>query len=84
MLDRQQGTLERFTVGGGTHPVWSRDGRRIAYDTPLGIYVKSVDQTGAAELVLKGGQLAFYHRAKCDRAAALGKYSAAMESELAA
>jgi fructose-bisphosphate aldolase class I len=33
---------------------------------------------------LKAGQRAFYHRAKCDSAAALGKYSAAMESELAA
>ena len=33
---------------------------------------------------LKAGQRAFYHRAKCDSAAALGKYSAAMESEMAA
>lgn len=33
---------------------------------------------------LKAGQQAFYHRAKCDSAAALGKYSAAMEGELAA
>jgi fructose-bisphosphate aldolase, class I len=33
---------------------------------------------------LKAGQQAFYHRAKCESAAALGKYSAAMESELAA
>ena len=33
---------------------------------------------------LKAGQQAFYHRAKCDSAAALGKYSVAMESELAA
>ena len=28
---------------------------------------------------LKAGQQAFYHRAKCDRAAALGKYTGAME-----
>jgi fructose-bisphosphate aldolase, class I len=33
---------------------------------------------------LKAGQQAFYHRAKCDSAAALGKYSAAIESELTA
>jgi fructose-bisphosphate aldolase class I len=30
---------------------------------------------------LPAGQLAFYHRAKCDSAAALGKYRSAMESE---
>jgi fructose-bisphosphate aldolase class I len=33
---------------------------------------------------LKAGQRAFYHRAKCDGAAALGKYTAAMEKELTA
>jgi fructose-bisphosphate aldolase class I len=33
---------------------------------------------------LKAGQRAFYHRAKCDSAAALGKYTEAMESDLAA
>jgi fructose-bisphosphate aldolase class I len=33
---------------------------------------------------LKAGQQAFYHRAKCDSAAALGKYTGAMEGELAA
>ena len=32
---------------------------------------------------LKAGQRAFYHRAKCDSAAALGKYSTAMEGESA-
>jgi fructose-bisphosphate aldolase class I len=32
---------------------------------------------------LKAGQQAFYHRAKCDSTAALGKYTNAMESELA-
>ena len=30
---------------------------------------------------LPAGQLAFYHRAKCDSAAALGKYRSAMENE---
>jgi len=33
---------------------------------------------------LKAGQRAFYHRAKCDSAAVLGKYSESMESEPAA
>jgi len=32
---------------------------------------------------LKAGQLAFYHRAKCDSAAALGRYHAAMEDQAA-
>jgi fructose-bisphosphate aldolase class I len=32
---------------------------------------------------LQTGQRAFYHRAKCDRAAALGKYTEAMEHEAA-
>jgi fructose-bisphosphate aldolase, class I len=32
---------------------------------------------------LKAGQRAFYHRAKCDGAATLGKYTPAMEKELA-
>ena len=60
ILDRQQGTLTRFTVGGGETPVWSRDGKRIAYyvrpDTGAkpGIYVRSADQTGTPQLVLQG------------------------------
>lgn len=33
---------------------------------------------------LKAGQQAFYHRARCDSAAALGRYIAAMEDEAAA
>ncbi len=57
LLDRQQGTLERFTVGGGLSPAWSRDGRRLAYATTSGIYVKPADQTGTAQLVLKGNSL---------------------------
>jgi serine/threonine-protein kinase len=57
LLDRQQGTLERFTVGGGNTPSWSPDGRRIAYATSSGIYVKPADQTGAAQLVVKGNGL---------------------------
>jgi len=30
---------------------------------------------------VKAGQQAFYHRAKCDSAAALGQYNSAMEAE---
>ena len=60
ILDRQQATVTRFTVGGGQAPVWSRDGRRIAYFIPggsgqsSGIYVRAADQTGAPQLVLAG------------------------------
>jgi serine/threonine-protein kinase len=63
LLDRQQGTLTRFTVGGGAAPVWSRDGRQIAYNVvgdstvKAGIYVRPVDQTAAAQLVLAGPNL---------------------------
>jgi fructose-bisphosphate aldolase class I len=32
---------------------------------------------------LKAGQQAFYHRAKCDSAAALGRYGPAMETDSA-
>jgi serine/threonine-protein kinase len=57
ILDRQQGTLDRFTVGGGLTPSWSRDGRRIAYATSTGIHVKAADGTGTAEKILGGASL---------------------------
>jgi Tol biopolymer transport system component len=64
LLDRQQETLERFTVGGGYAPVWSRDGRLIAYSAPdsgpqgpAGLYVRAADQTDAPRLLLRGTQL---------------------------
>jgi serine/threonine-protein kinase len=57
MLDRQQGTLERLTVGGGAAPSWSRDGRRIAFSRDDGIYVSPADGTGNPDLVLRGPSL---------------------------
>lgn len=64
LLDRRQGTLERLTVGGGMVPVWSRDGRSIAYAAPdsgphgpAGLYVRAADQTGVPRLVLRGNSL---------------------------
>jgi len=54
LFDRQQRTLERFTVGGGRTPAWSRDGRRIAFSTQTGIYAKLADQTGKTDTILSG------------------------------
>jgi hypothetical protein len=51
MLDRQQGTLERFTVGGGFQAVWSPDGSTVAVGKTDGIYVKRADGTGDDQLV---------------------------------
>jgi Tol biopolymer transport system component len=64
MLDVKAGTRARFTVGGGDMPVWSRDGRSVAYywqgdaTNKPGIYVRPVDQTSAPHLVLAGPGLA--------------------------
>ena len=62
LLDIRAGTLTRFTVGGGSSPVWSPDGRSIAYRVPEnpmgirpGIYVRPVDQVTAPQLVLPQG-----------------------------
>jgi Tol biopolymer transport system component len=54
MLERQQGTLERFTVEGGRFAVWSPDGREIAFSRSEGIFVKRSDGTGDERLVLRG------------------------------
>ena len=65
LFDRQQGTLERFTVGGGQVPAWSRDGRTIAYTAPdsgahgpAGLYLRAADQTGTPRLLLRGSHYA--------------------------
>jgi serine/threonine-protein kinase len=54
VFDRQHGTLERFTVGGGFAPAWSRDGKRLAYTTADGIWVKNSDGTGEARRLVRG------------------------------
>jgi Tol biopolymer transport system component len=60
MLDLKAGTRARFTVGGGNMPVWSRDGRSVAYywqgdgTNKPGIYLRPVDQTSAPQLLLAG------------------------------
>jgi serine/threonine-protein kinase len=63
LFDLKAQTLNRLTVGGGGAPVWSQDGRRIAYSVqnnrniPNGIYVRSADQTGSPELILAGSTI---------------------------
>jgi Tol biopolymer transport system component len=60
MLDLKAGTRSRFTVGGGSTPVWSHDGLQVAYyfggDSAMkaGIYVRPVNQNAAPQLVLAG------------------------------
>ncbi len=63
MLDRDQGALNRFTIGGGQSPAWSPDGKRIAYYAPggdtasSGLYVRTVDHVQAPQLVLRGANV---------------------------
>jgi serine/threonine-protein kinase len=58
LLDRDQGTLTRFTTEGSTYmPVWSPDGSRIAYaaagDTSgSAIYWRAADGSGTRERLL--------------------------------
>jgi Tol biopolymer transport system component len=62
-LDRQE--QSRFTLEPGTtgHPVWSPDGKWIAYAASRGasnfIYRKAADGSGAAEVLLESSQPAF-------------------------
>ena len=59
LLNQQNGTFERLTVGGGWAATWSRDGKRIAYSAgpPYEIYVRAVDQAGSPQKVLAGKNL---------------------------
>jgi len=58
VLDRDQGTLTRFTTEGQTAmPVWTPDGRRIAYlvqrdSLPMAIFWRAADGSGGAEPLL--------------------------------
>ena len=60
LFDMTSRTQNRFTVGGAADPVWSRDGKRVAYyararaGATEGIYIRSVDQTSAPQLLMSG------------------------------
>jgi serine/threonine-protein kinase len=60
LLDLKAGTRSQFTVGGGTTPVWTPDGSRVAYyyhgdsTTKAGVYIRPIDQNSAPQLVAAG------------------------------
>ena len=64
LFDLRSHTQNRFTTGGAAAPVWSRDGKRVAYyarpgaGTPDGIYIRFVDQTSAPQLLVPGNAIA--------------------------
>ena len=55
IFDVEGGLRTRLTFGGGTTPVWSRDGRTIVFNSNrkghLDLYRKSADGSGAEELL---------------------------------
>jgi Tol biopolymer transport system component len=65
VYDLERRTLSRLTFeGSNTSPVWTPDGRRVAYDSfhegKHGIYLVAADKSGPPELFLAGGAEGIY------------------------
>ena len=60
ILDLEGGETTRLTFGssGGQNPVWSRDGRYVAYNGAHGIYRKATSGGAPEELLLRSSVLA--------------------------
>jgi eukaryotic-like serine/threonine-protein kinase len=89
ILDRQQETLTRFTVGGASGPVWSRDGRRIAYavsdpggSVQPGIYIQNANQTGTPQRILAGTGLTPTSWTMGDKAVVFGQGRRATRNDI--
>lgn len=54
---------------------------KISFSYGRALQDPAIQAWGGKEQNLKAGQQAFYHRAKCNGAAAVGRYTSAMESE---
>ena len=60
LVDLARNTTTRLTMGssGGMNPVWSPDGRYVAYNAPGGIYRKTTEGGAPRELLLHSSTLA--------------------------
>jgi serine/threonine protein kinase len=60
LMDTARGTLDRLTTEGGVGPVWSPDGRRIAFESGkkgiLNIFAREVGSAGPDELLLESSE----------------------------
>jgi len=59
LVELGSGVATRLTFGGGMNPVWSPDGRYVAYNKGRGIHRKLANGAGAEELLLRTNGLAF-------------------------
>ena len=56
---------------------------RLTFSYGRALQDEALDAWDGKDENLRAGQRAFYHRAKCDSAAALGRYTTSMERESA-
>ena len=77
----QQGVVPGIKVDKGAKPLAGSPGSLITEG--LDGQDEALEAWQGKSENVRAGQLAFYHRAQCDNAAALGRYGSAMESESA-